>query len=366
MLKIFDKYLFSELIKPFIAGVSLSVVLLVANSFFLYLKMVNDTNLPIYDALKLFVFQIPSWIVLAFPMGYLFSSLLVVGRLSKDYELTAFQSCGISLLRASFPILLLSFLVSLGAFFINETIAPSANYQSKMIYIDIATNPKILPLKEKTFFDIKKDKKFMYVGDLNKDTGLFKNIFIFDAKDDMFPKIITAKKGIRNGEKIILNDGVLKKYNKEAFLNYEVKFREMEIAMTITPDSYDPKKGVTDLPFFQSKALVEEFQKEVEKDKTKLQELNEKKVYHNNKLSLPLATFFSTLLSIPLGMLFVKRSLFIGLALSIAIIFIWNVSFQISSSLGKVGTLDPFLASWVQNLAFLALGLPMFFYLSKK
>lgn len=353
--------------KPFIAGVSLSVVLLVANSFFYFLKLVNDTNLPFLDALKLFIFQIPSWIVLAFPMGYLFASLIVVGRLAKDHELTAFQSCGISLVRSSAPILILSLLVSFGAFFINETITPKANYQSKMIYIDMATNPKIMPIQERTFFDTKDNKKYMYVDFINKETGLFTNVFIFDAKDEVFPKIIKAKKGIRRGDKIILTEGILKKYNKDSFLAYEVKFKEMEISMDFSSSiRFQTQKDVTDLDYFASQELIERLRKEANGNNDRLKELNEKKVYHYNKLSLPLATFFATILSIPIGMLFVKRSIFIGIAICIAIIFVWNLSFQLSSSLGKTGALEPFLASWVQNIAFLILGLPMFFYLSKK
>ena len=55
MIKIFDRYVFAELMKPFLAGVSISVVTLVANAFFFYLKLVNDTNLPWASAMRLFL-----------------------------------------------------------------------------------------------------------------------------------------------------------------------------------------------------------------------------------------------------------------------------------------------------------------------
>lgn len=367
MIKIFDRYVFAELMKPFLAGVSISVVTLVANAFFFYLKLVNDTNLPWASAMRLFLFQIPAWIVLAFPMGYLFSSLIVVGRMSKDHELTAFQSCGVSLIRCSVTTLGVSVLVSLGALFINETITPRANYQSKMIYIDMATNPKIMPIKERTFFDTKENKKYMYIDSINKETGLFRNIFIFDSKDDAYPKIIKAKKGIRRGDKIVLNEGFLKKYSKQGYVNYELEFKEMEISMDFSSNiRFQTQKDVTDLDYFASKELIEKKESEVQGNPDRLKELNEKKVFHYNKLSLPFATFFVTILSIPIGMLFVKRSLFLGLAICIAIIFVWNISFQLSSALGKTGTLDPLLASWIQNIVFAIAGTPLFIYLSKK
>lgn len=367
MLKKFDRYVFVDLVKPFISGVFASVVILVANAFFLYLKLMKDTNLPWETAMSLFAFQIPGWIVLAFPMGYLFSSLIVVGRLSKDHELTALQSCGVSLFRTSIPVLTMSVLISALAFTISEGIVPSANYQSKMIYIDIATNPKLLPIKEKLFFDTKENQKYMYIDVVNKDTGLLKNIFIFDSKSELFPKVITAKKGLRRGDKIVLNDGNLKKYSKTGNVVYEASFKEMQIIMDLSRTlTFDTQKDTNDLSYFQSEAMLKTLEQKLAGNPDKIKIINEKRVFHYTKISLPLATFFVTLVSIPIGMLFVKRSIFIGLAICIALIFAWQVLFTLSSSLGKVGSIEPLLASWIPNLLFVVLGVPMLIYLSKK
>lgn len=83
------------------------------------------------------------------------------------------------------------------------------------------------------------------------------------------------------------------------------------------------------------------------------------------KISLPLATFFTTLLVAPLGLLVARLGASVSTAISIALVFVWYVLYAIFSALGKSGVVDPMLAAWIQNLVFGAAGLGIWAWMNR-
>lgn len=114
---IIDRYIGGSLLKPFSAGVGASFVLFVANMIFFFMEMINKANVPPDIVLRFFLYNIPEIVVLSFPIGFLFSTLLILGRLSRDYEIIALNACGVSFNRIITPVIFMSLLVSGLSFF---------------------------------------------------------------------------------------------------------------------------------------------------------------------------------------------------------------------------------------------------------
>ena len=83
------------------------------------------------------------------------------------------------------------------------------------------------------------------------------------------------------------------------------------------------------------------------------------------KLSLPSATFFTTLLVAPLALLVSRLGASVSTAISIALVFLWYVLYSIFGPLGRTGAVDPFLAAWIQNLLFAGVGIGIWLYLGR-
>jgi len=143
-LSIMDRYLFTQMLTPFLFGVgAFSSVILAIGSLFELIRLITDSGLSIWTAFQIFGYQIPGFMVYSFPMSMLLATSLSYSRMSGDGETTALRSCGVSAYRLVAPALVLSLLVTGMTYVFNEAIVPAANWQSR------STLKKISNLKSK-------------------------------------------------------------------------------------------------------------------------------------------------------------------------------------------------------------------------
>lgn len=359
MFRIIDRYILKELIKPFTAGVAAFIVIMLSNTLFLYAEMIIKSGVPARAVLALLLYNLPAIIVVTFPVGYLFSTLLVLGRLAKDSEIVAFRSCGVSFTRIIVPILLIALGISYLGFLINEKVVPHTNHQSVLIARDMITNQKLPPIKEK-IFTRGNDERYFYIEKVNRKRGFFEDVFVFDNTKPGYPQVINAKTALRGKNKWILNNGVLRKYSKEGFVNYEAKFRAMEIEFNMGNNTiFSDQKSIQEQSSGEAAKQLSEF-------RSRGIDTRAMEVDYHLKFSLPLATFFVALIAAPIGIKFAKMGTYFGVAISIALVFVWYVTYTIGRSLGATGTLQPIVAAWIQNVAFGVIGSVLLVLVNRK
>ena len=358
-MRVIDRYIFGQLVQPFLAGVAAFAVIMLSNTLFLYTEMIMKSGLPINAVITILLCNLPGIIVVTFPVGYLFATLLVLGRMAKDSEIVAFRSCGISFTRIITPILLLALLVSYLGFVIQEKVVPSANHKVVLIAKDMIINQKLPPVKEKIFSE-GKDKRSFYIEKVNTKKGVFEDVFVFDNTKGGYPQIINSETANRQGNKWILNKGILRKYSKDGYLAYEINFDKMELEFDLSSGTvFSDQKSIQEQSSGEaSKQLSEYRSRGID---TKTMEVN-----YYLKFSLPLATFFVALIAAPIGIKFAKMGTYFGVAISIALVFIWYVTYTISSSLGSTGVLEPLLAAWIQNILFGVIGIGLLVFVNRK
>ena len=128
-LSIMDRYLFTQMLTPFLFGVgAFSSVILAIGSLFELIRLITDAGLSVLTAFQIFGYQIPGFMVYSFPMSMLLATLLSYSRMSGDGETTALRSCGVSAYRLVAPALVLSLFVTGMTYVFNEAIVPAANW----------------------------------------------------------------------------------------------------------------------------------------------------------------------------------------------------------------------------------------------
>jgi lipopolysaccharide export system permease protein len=80
-------------------------------------------------------------------------------------------------------------------------------------------------------------------------------------------------------------------------------------------------------------------------------------VDYHVKYSFPLSGFIFALIGVPLGMQMKRSTKATGLIISIILVFLYYVFYSLCRAIGRGGIIDPFSASWIPNIVFLALGL---------
>ena len=127
-MKILRRYILSELVRPFLlALLFFTFVFLVGNLVKLADLLVNK-GVSLFDILKILIFLIPGLLSFIVPTSALAAILLVFGSLSQNNEITAMKASGVSPFSIMLPVLLCTFLMSLGLLFLSDQIESEAQF----------------------------------------------------------------------------------------------------------------------------------------------------------------------------------------------------------------------------------------------
>jgi len=132
-MKKLDKYIGFTVL----AGILIVLLVLVGLfSFFSFIDEVDDIgkqNYGLWQAIQYVVLEVPRHIYDVFPSAVLLGSLLGLGQLANNSELTVMRAAGISILRVAFSVLKIGLLLTVIAMIIGETLAPVSGEYAKNI-----------------------------------------------------------------------------------------------------------------------------------------------------------------------------------------------------------------------------------------
>jgi lipopolysaccharide export system permease protein len=134
-LPLLDRWLLGELIAPLLFGIAaFTAVSLSVGVVFELVRRVAESGLPVWIALQVLGYRLPSFLVLSFPMATLMATLLAYSRLSSGSELTALRSIGVSTRRMVAPALAMALVMSALTFVFNDQIVPKANREATISF----------------------------------------------------------------------------------------------------------------------------------------------------------------------------------------------------------------------------------------
>ena len=90
---------------------------------------------------------------LALPLATLLSSVMTLGQMGDNNELMAIKSSGVSLSRVMLPLIITSFFISIGAFFVGNNLVPKATNRIYTLRDDIGKTKNEIKIPAGTFYD---------------------------------------------------------------------------------------------------------------------------------------------------------------------------------------------------------------------
>jgi lipopolysaccharide export system permease protein len=162
----------------------------------LYLDDIMGKGLGIWVIAKLLIFASARIVNMALPLAILMSSIMTVGALSENNELTAMKSAGASLFRILRPLIVFHLLLSLGAFFFANNLWPIANLKFRTLLFSIMEQRPALNLNDGVFYNGIEGISIR-VARNDKETGQLTDILIYDhrIRDKGNRTVIRAKSG---------------------------------------------------------------------------------------------------------------------------------------------------------------------------
>ncbi|NLN17586.1 MAG: YjgP/YjgQ family permease [Firmicutes bacterium] len=338
-----DGYCLREFIGPFMACIGGFTIILVSGLLFELTDLILIRRVPAAAVFRMLFYKLPGIVVLALPVGVLFGTLLALGRLVKDGELTVIRALGRSFPRIAAPFLLAGLLVSLIVFWANESIVPRSNHAYENLvrrYILQEVTPLI---REQVFFK-GADGCFYYIEEV--DAGFLRGIFIYDPTPPA--RLVTAREGSIGEGYWQLVDGVLRELDDEGFVAMEIGFARLNFPVPERIDAHLTQQKSTD------EMNRRELGKHIQLFAGSGVNLTPVLVDYHLKLALPLASLIFALLAAPLGTWSSGR--FFGITASLIVVFAYYVLTALCRSLGINAVLPPLAAAWAPNGALAALG----------
>ena len=367
-LDLLDRWLLKELLGPLLFFIALfTLLLLTGGVMFELVRQMVDKNLPISIATQVLLLSIPRWLAFSVPIGTLMASLFVFTRLSANSELTALRSLGISTVRMISVAVLLSMVMTLFTFVLNDAVVPRTQR-----YAEVSLKRGLgRSLASETGRDVifpRFGRRIASAADgEDGDKGLlqlfysrkFQNgemldVTVLDFTRPGLTQLLRAERAVWNeGESswdfldgVVLTLGANGNSSKADFDRYLYPLGSAPLRLAgIEEDAVN----MTVAEALQAQRLYEEAGsiKEARKIRVRIQE----------KFTVPMACLVFGLFGATLGAQpSYRSSRSFSFVLTLGIIAVYYVIGFSFSSLGVKGTLPPVLAAWLPVMLFLGAG----------
>ena len=364
-----DRWIISKLIPILLFAISaFTIVSLSVGVMFDLIRKIVEYGLPIFVALKIFFLSLPGFLVIAFPMSVLLSSLITYGNLSSNSEILALKSLGINNYRIVLPSLLLAVFMTFLTFTFSDNLVPISN----RVASDLLQNSLGKSMRtEKGKYNISFSKYGSITDSNNKAIdGASHLTHIFYARRFLKKVMydVTVIDFSKKGTKILItaNTGSFDdelsswKFNNGKIVATEDKGSVSTILFDkyIYPLDNGPSK-LAEIPRKANNMTISEARKaqKMYEMSGNIKEARKMKVRIYEKMTLPMSCIVFSLIGSTLGIKQnIRSSKSQGFGISIILIFLYYLTCFMFSSIGIIGILTPFFAAWIPVLMFLGFG----------
>lgn len=147
------KLVFYSYVGPLIATFFIAVFVLLMQFLWKYVDDLVGKGLEWYVITEILFYASATFVPMALPLSVLLSSLMTFGNLGERYELVALKAAGISLRRVMYPLIIVIFFLSIGAFMFSNYVMPVANLKFRSILYDVKEQKLAFNIKEKIYYN---------------------------------------------------------------------------------------------------------------------------------------------------------------------------------------------------------------------
>ncbi len=174
-----EKYVFSEVWSWFLLGAMAFTFFMTITSVFMLGEKIFSKKIPIYTTLKVLILSAPAFLVLALPVAMLFATLMAMGRLSRDNEVTMFVASGVSLYSIFTPFLCLALYNALLTWSIYEYIVPANNREFTKV-LGVFWDSQVVDFIRPGVIIKAFDNKYFYIDQVDRVKDRMYNIRLYD------------------------------------------------------------------------------------------------------------------------------------------------------------------------------------------
>lgn len=368
-MKRLDRYIVREMVVPFLIGQGAVVFMLVGTVLYNNADTFLNYKIPALGVTKIAFYFLPYLINLTMPVAIALAASLTVSRLSRDTEVTAMRAAGISLKRIFLPIFVIGLLLSIGDFYFGERVVPWSNRNYERTMSELSRNIGFLVPQEKQAIVSPDRRLIAYIGRMELlrggDQARLYDINILmhtqsPTNEDRLTVILADKADYNEGI-WTLHDAKTHHYEKGGLEEIFVRSQSKPILINLRIPEKTFDLIPLQLPLYSSSSAVRSFHDlsvEIARQR-KAGYVNPFDVleYHF-KLSVPFSCLVFAIACPPLALRFARAGNFMGVLLSIILVFVYWNTLLAAKILGAryPNIIPPPVAAWGQNVVFATIG----------
>lgn len=355
---ILDRYILREFLKV-LGLVMLSTIVLML--IIQYTELSNDIRehkIPfhmVFAYFRFFLFQIFHWML---PISVLVSTLVTFGMMSRNNEITAIKSGGVSLYRVALPILAVAALLSVLAYLLLDFVLPYSNQRMAQIEARIKGKKPIPVSAQQKLWLLGKGHYLLNFLSYDKDTKTLAQVQVFEMHPAEFrlTRRVYAQRARWDGQGWVFENGWMRSFTDDGQSTYTPIAQPIRLYYAERPQDFETEvKSPDQMTFAQLRRYLETI-----RNAGYAPEEFSVKLY--TKTSWPVLSLVMALIALPFAFRIGKRGALYGVGIALILGIVYWITFALFTKFGEVGNLPPILSAWSANILFAMAATYMFLH----
>lgn len=353
-MRILDKYLLRTFLTPWLSCLLGFTFLFVILDLVESLNKFLDANVSPAGMLVYYLRFLPSiWIYIG-PITLLLGLLYALYQLTRNNEIVAMRSSGISLYRVLTPFIVLGALISLFSMYISAYVAPR-NLAWTEEFLNHMENPDANRITNMLFRDPESNRTWK-IDTLNLDDQTLAGVTIFQfrpGEDKDLEYVLEAEKAVWVDNYWFFHEVDLQPYSEDGYRLGSLEHRPLLAKPEITESPGRIIRETMSIDFMTSpemRAYLRDRPSTSDRTRARIRtELHMRRAH-------PWLCLVTMLMAVPFGTQTARKGVFVGVALCMTLFFSLFFMMNLFKALGLGQKVDPWAAGWTPTLLFACLG----------
>ncbi len=352
-MKILDRYLLREFLSYLTLSLIGFIVIFVVVDLFQKIDVFLDHKASATLVTRFYLYRAPEVVVLVLPVALLLATFLALGQLNKFGQLTAMRAAGPSLIAIPGPVFQVALAMTILSLLLGEWVVPRANRERDRIY-----DERIQGVRHETAAE---RADLTYLGQGNRIFVMrlylireqrMHEVSLQEFEHGALVRRLDAAEATWDGRNWVFSSGMMRTF--EGGVEHARPFEKLVVqGIAERPEDFAKEaRPPEEMSYFELRDFVERTRASGARVANYLVDLH-------LKLAFPLVNLIVVMIGAPVATRLRMQSAAFGFGLSVAIAFIYYAFMRTGQALGHNGALPPYLAAWMGDLVFGAVGLTM-------
>ncbi|MCU1228717.1 MAG: transporter, YjgP/YjgQ family [Acidobacteria bacterium] len=356
---ILDRYVLREFLKMLFMIVISTAVLITIVDYTQISADVRENHIAFHTVFayyRFMFFQIVSWTL---PISVLVATLVTFGIFSKNNEVTAFKSGGVSLYRVALPVVAVAIVIGGLSYLLSEFVLPYSNQRMDQLRNKIKGKKTVATASQQKLWFAGKGRYIINFLSYDRNTKELGQVQVFELHPTVFrlTRRVYAQRAKWDGTGWVFQNGWIRSFSDDGrTATYTPIGAPVRLFYAERPEDFETEvKTPEQMTYGQLRRYIDTVRQSGYAADALLVRLY-------MKTSWPFLSVVMALIALPFAFRVGKRGALYGVGIGLVLGIAYWMIFATCTKLGEVGNLPALLSAWAANILFAIAAVYMFLH----